>query len=220
MAMFVGFAPWILYWVLVSNNTFEEAAVAALVTTVVLTGWGITHGKKPYLLDWGTLVWFAALTIIAFTADDRFVADWSYALSNFALAAIVLVSIGIGHPFTRSYAREGVPKEHWDSPLFVKGTTVIAWAWFGIFVLMGISTIIAQQNPSDELWWNWIVPLGLFIAGIKFNHWYADHLRQQAGLPLRSDQPARRPPDHQASSATRRASATTGGIPDSARRSA
>ena len=65
MGMFVGLAPWILYWVLVSNNTFEEAAIAALVTAVALTGWGLAQGKKPYLLDWGTLIWFAALVIIA-----------------------------------------------------------------------------------------------------------------------------------------------------------
>jgi len=186
MGMFVGLAPWILYWVLVSNNTFEEAAVAALIAAVVLTGWGITHGKQPYLLDWGTLVWFAALTIISLVADDRFMAEWSYAISNFALAAIVLVSIGMGEPFTRAYARENVPKEYWDSPMFLKSTAVIAWAWLGIFVVMGISTIIARENPSDEMWWNWIVPIGLFIAGIKFNHWYPDHLRQQAGLPPRS----------------------------------
>jgi hypothetical protein len=188
MAMFVGLAPWILYWVLVSNNTFEEAAVAALVAAVVLTGWGMTHGQKPHLLDWGTLVWFAGLVIIALATDDQFMADWSYALSNFALAAIVLVSILVGEPFTRAYAKETVPQEHWDSPLFRKGTAVIAWAWLGIFVLMGVSTIIAQQNPSDELWWNWIVPIGLFIAGLKFNHWYPDHLRQQAGLPPSAQQ--------------------------------
>jgi hypothetical protein len=187
MAMFVGLAPWILYWVLVSNNTFEEAAVAALVAAVVLTGWGMTHGKQPYLLDWGTLVWFAALVIIAWATDDQFMAEWSYALSNFALAGIVLVSILVGDPFTRAYAREDVPKEHWDSPLFLQGTKVIAWVWLGIFVLMGISTIIARENPSDELWWNWIVPLGLFIAGIKINHWYPDHLRRQAGLPSSSE---------------------------------
>ncbi len=193
MGMFVGLAPWILYWVLVSNNTFEEAAVAALIAAVVLTGWGMTHGKQPYLLDWGTLVWFAALVIIAFSTDDQFMADWSYALSNFALAAIVLVSILVGEPFTRAYAKEGVPQEHWDSPLFLKSTTLIAWVWLGIFVLMGISTIIAQDNPSDELWWNWIVPLGLFIAGIKFNHWYPDHLRQQAGPPPSAEQSGRAP---------------------------
>ena len=186
MGMFVGLAPWILYWVLVSDNSFEEAAVAALIAAVVLTAWGYAHGKKPYILDYGTLAWFAALTIIAVAADDRFMAEWSYALSNFALAAIVLVSIAFGEPFTRQYAREDVPREYWDSPMFLKSTTVIAWAWLGIFVLMGISSIIARENPSDEMWWNWIIPIGLFVAGIKFNHWYPDHLRQQAGLPERS----------------------------------
>jgi hypothetical protein len=48
--------------------------------------------------------------------------------------AIVLVSIALGQPFTRQYAREEVPPELWESPIFPKSTAVIAWVWLGALV--------------------------------------------------------------------------------------
>jgi intracellular septation protein A len=177
MGLFVSFAPWILFWVITSDNSFEEAAVAALIASLILAGMGVAHGKTPKLLDYGTIVWFGFLVIVALTADEDFFADWSYILSNFALAAIVLLSIVVGQPFTRQYARETVPQEYWDTPMFMQSTAVIAWFWLGALILMGVSSIFAREYPADEVWWNWIVPLALFIGAIKFTAWYPDHLR-------------------------------------------
>lgn len=187
MGIFVSFAPWILYWVLISNNTFEEAAVVALVATVVLIGWGMTHGTSPKILDYGTLAWFLILMIIGLSADDRFVAEWSYVLSNFALAAIMVGSILVGQPFTRQYARDTVDPQFWNTPTFLKSTLVIAWFWVAMMLVMAVSTIIARENPSDEMWWNWIIPIGAFVAAIKFSAWYPDRVREEAGLSPRSE---------------------------------
>lgn len=122
-------------------------------------------------------MWFAFLVVIALTADEEFFADWSYVLSNFALAAIVLITIVVGQPFTRQYARETVPEEYWDTPLFMKSTAVITWFWLGALLLMGVSSLFAREYPEDEVWWNWIIPLALFFAAIKFTSWYPDRLR-------------------------------------------
>jgi intracellular septation protein A len=183
MGIFIGFAPFIIYSVLVSNNSFEEAAVAALVTSIVLNGWSLLQGQRPKLLNLAMLGWFAILTVISLTGDDSWVADWSYVISNFAIAAIILFTILIGQPFTREYAEETVPEENWTSPVFLKATGAIAWAWFAALVLMGVSSYVAYQNPADEMWWNWIIPIGLFIAAFKFTEAYPARLRQQAGLP-------------------------------------
>lgn len=181
MGLFLGFAPWILYWILVSDNSFEEAAVAGLIAAVVLAVIGVSHGRSPKILDYGTIVWFGFLAIFAGPADEEFFADWSYVLSNFALGAIVLVSIVIGEPFTRQYARETVAREYWDSPVFLKSTAVIAWVCLGALLVMALSSIVAVENPGDELWWNWIIPIGLFLVAIKFTMWYPDYLRGQSG---------------------------------------
>jgi intracellular septation protein A len=181
MGLFLGFAPWILYWILVSDNSYEEAAVAGLIAAVVIAVIGVSHGRRPKILDYGTIVWFGFLAIIAAPVDEVFFADWSYVLSNFALAAIVLVSIVVGEPFTRQYAREEVPRENWNSPIFMRATAVIAWVWLGAFLLMALSSIVAYENPDDELWWNWIIPIGLFLVAIKFTMWYPESLRGRSG---------------------------------------
>jgi hypothetical protein len=185
MGLFLGFAPWIIYSVLVSNNTFEEAAVVALITSLALNGWTLSQGKRPKLLDLGMLAWFAILVVISLGGDDAWVADWSYVLSNVAIAALILLTILVGQPFTREYAKETVPPENWSSPIFLKSTQLIAWAWFAALVGMAISSYIAYENPSDEMWWNWIIPIGLFIAAFKFTQQYPDRLRAEAGLPPR-----------------------------------
>ncbi len=179
----VGLGPWILYWVLVSNNTFKEAAVAALVASAVIFGWSLTHSRTPKVLEVGSLVWFGVLTAGAFSADEKFFADWSYVLSNGALAAIVLVSILVGHPFARQYARDTVPQEYWDRPLFKHSTLVISWVWFGAMVLMAASSAITRAYPEDELWFNWIIPIGAMVAALKFSHWYPDYAKKQAQHP-------------------------------------
>jgi intracellular septation protein A len=179
----VGFGPWILYWVLVSNNTFKEAAVAGLVASAVLQVWNLSHGSTPKILEMGTLVWFAVLTIGAFSADEKFFADWSYALSNGALATIVLVSILIGHPFARQYARETVPKEYWGNPMFNHSTLVISWAWFGAMVVMTASAALTRAYPEEELWFNWIIPFAALGAALKFTHWYPDFVKNQQQQP-------------------------------------
>jgi hypothetical protein len=183
MGIFIGFAPFIIYSVLVSNNTFEEAAVAALITSIVLNGWSLLQGQRPKLLNLAMLGWFAILTVISLTGDDGWVAEWSYVISNVAIAAIILFTIVIGQPFTLEYAKETAPKELWDEPLFIKATRVIAWVWFLALVGMAISSYIATEQPADEMWWNWIVPIGLLIGAFKFTEAYPERLRAEAGLP-------------------------------------
>lgn len=180
--VFVGMGPWILYWVLVSNNTFEEAAVAGLVASGIVTAWGLTHGGLK-TLEVGTVAWFAVLTIASFTADERFFADWCFVMSNGALATIVLVSILTGHPFTRQYARDTVPEQFWESPVFLQSTLVISWAWFAAFVVMTASSAVTRSYPDEELWFNWIIPIGAMVGAFKFTGWYPAYLKKTAQHP-------------------------------------
>ena len=179
----VGFGPWILFWILNSNNTFEEAAVAGLVASAVVTIWTIAQGSTVKLLEIGSLAWFGVLTVMAFTAEEVFFADWSYVLSNSALALIVLASILAGRPFTRQYAKETVPEQYWDSPVFLKSTLVISWVWFVSMVVMAASSAVARSYPESEMWFNWIIPIGALIGAIKFTGAYPAHLKKKNAQP-------------------------------------
>ncbi len=179
MEIILGFAPWILYWVLVANDTFESAATAGLVAAGALLILNLAHDRKPKILEIGGLVWFAVLVVVGLTADETFFAHWSYVLSNAALASIVLISILVGHPFARQYGEESVPQEYWGSPVFLQSTLVISWAWFAAMVVMGVSSAFTRSSPSNDLWLDWIIPIGAVVAAIKFTQWYPDHLKAQ-----------------------------------------
>lgn len=185
MSLVVGLGPWILYWILDSNDTHEEAAVAALVASVVILVWGLTQSRNVKILEVGSVLWFAVLSVMSLTAEAKFFADWAYMLSNAALAVIVLISILAGRPFARQYARDTVPEEYWNSDLFLQSTLVISWAWFVAFAVMAASSALTVEYPEEEMWFNWIIPIGVLVATFKFTEWYPDYLRRQHGLPAR-----------------------------------
>ncbi|MEA2703745.1 MAG: hypothetical protein QOD63_1690, partial [Actinomycetota bacterium] len=129
-------------------------------------------------------MWFAVLTVMAFTTDEVFFADWSYVLSNGAIALIVLISILVGRPFTRQYAKETVPEQYWNGAVFLKSTLVISWVWFAAFAVMTASSALTRSYPASELWFNWIIPIGALIAAFKFTAGYPAYLKKQGSQPV------------------------------------
>ena len=103
---FVGFAPWIIYWVVADGpSTWLYGALCAVIAAVIL---GVSMGRSgPKLLDIVTIVFFVAVTIAGMIvgAKDR---DWmdTYAttLSSGVLAVMALGSLAVV-PFTEQYAR-------------------------------------------------------------------------------------------------------------------
>ena len=86
---FAGFIPWILFWVIGGPSTWETAAIAALLAAVLLTGLSIETAGAPAassrparpaglldlrrlkVLDVATIVFFAALVIVALVTAAR-----------------------------------------------------------------------------------------------------------------------------------------------------
>jgi hypothetical protein len=165
---FFGFAPWIAFMVLSSNNTFELGAVVALVIAVVMLGVQHRSGQKPTPFDYATLGFFALLVMVGLFANDATVATWVQPVANFALFAIALVSILIGKPFTRQYARQSLPPEVWDSPGFLQGTLQVAWVWVAAFAVMTVSSLITVFQPDLETWTTWVVPIAAFVGAILY----------------------------------------------------
>ena len=88
---FIGFAPWIIYWVVADGpSTWMFGAICAVIAALIL---GVSAGRGgPRLLEVVTIVFFVAVTIAGMVvgAEDR---DWmdTYAttLSSGVLAADV-----------------------------------------------------------------------------------------------------------------------------------
>jgi hypothetical protein len=92
---FVGFVPWIIFWVVSSPSTWEWATLGALVAAVILAVPSAERGDLK-ILDVGSIAFFAALSLLAFFLDRAgldWVEDYSQAISSGALAAIAFGSL-------------------------------------------------------------------------------------------------------------------------------
>lgn len=185
---FVGFAPWIAMAVLAGPDRLVLAAAVALGLALLSLGLGLAVHMSPKILDVAGIAFFGVLVVISIVASDA-TREWLefYAgdLSNAVIFAIALLSIVIRQPFTIQYARESTPREYWHSPLFLHINYVLTWAWVAAFAVMAISGYIADGplDDPDNLWLNWVVPIGALVLAIRFTDWYPDVAAGRAGAP-------------------------------------
>lgn len=179
MNIFIGFAPWIIFWVLVSNDTFLHAILLAALSTVIISVRQIMR-RKIKLLEIGTLVFFLAMTVVAYTADPAWLEKWISVIGNAALLAIALLSILFRKPFTIQYAKEQVEPKFWETPGFISTNYHITWFWCGVFFMQTACSALTIVWPHHETWFTWVLPISAFVAGIKFSGWYPALARERA----------------------------------------
>jgi hypothetical protein len=184
---FVGFTPWIIFWVVASPSTWEWATLGALIAAVILAVPSAERGS-PKILDLGSIAFFAVLSLLAIfldRSDLTWVEDYAQAISSGALAIIALGSLAV-IPFTEQYARESAPREVWDTPRFRRTNFVLSAMWGLVFLASAILGVIAQQTDSSTAreWLNWIIPIALIVGAFKFTAWYAEQARARARVPV------------------------------------
>jgi hypothetical protein len=209
---FGSFIPWILFWVIGGPSTWETATIAALLAAALLTLMSIRrpiYGRpgragmggdfiarhdftKIKLLDAATVLFFAALLIVALVTSRHDVAQldkYSQALSSGALGLIALGSIVARHPFTVDYAKETTSPQLWHTAVFRHINLVLTWVWAVVFLVCGglglLSVHVHTKGVQDLL--NWYIPIALIVAGVWLNSWYPHRVRarlqQRAGRP-------------------------------------
>ena len=180
---FVGFVPWIIFWVVASPSTWEWATLGALLAAVILAVPSAERGSLKSL-DVGSIAFFGVLSLLAIFLDrDQldWVEDYSQTISGGVLAVIALSSL-LMTPFTEEYARESAPREVWDSPAFKRTNVVLTAMWGAVFAVNALVGLIAQQTDSATAreWLNWIIPIALVVGAFKFTAWYAEQARSRA----------------------------------------
>ncbi|HET9565730.1 MAG TPA: hypothetical protein VFP27_14780, partial [Mycobacterium sp.] len=71
-AFVVGFAPWIVYWVLVGNAPFLTAVLAGLGLAVAINLITLARRQPLMVLDAGTALVFAVFVIMSLTLPEDF----------------------------------------------------------------------------------------------------------------------------------------------------
>jgi hypothetical protein len=163
-----GFAPWIIYWVLVGNVPFLTAvlvALAAAVATFVISRIAGTSGRT---LEVGALGTFVVLTILTMVLSQDFLQKWIQALSNAGIFLVALTGLLIGKPFVQEYAAAGQPPGVVESDLFKRIVTILTWIWVAAFggmtvssaippIVQGDATILDTRTPLSFICY-WVIP--------------------------------------------------------------
>jgi len=178
---FVGFAPWIIYWVVADGpSTWLYGALCSVIAALIL---GVSTGRGgPKLLEVVTIVFFVAVTVagVIVGAKDR---DWmdtySTTLSSGVLAVMALGSLAFV-PFTEQYAGKAAPRQEWEKPAFRRMNRVLTLMWGLVFALIAVLGLIAAKAPSTIDWTNWVIPVVVIVGAVGMTQTYPEKARARA----------------------------------------
>jgi hypothetical protein len=183
--MLSGFAPWIVYWVLVGHVPFTIAVLAALVIAVIAFAIGKITGKPGDTLEIGAVATFSVLTVLTFTLSQAAMEQWILPLSNAGILLVALISVLTGKPFAHEFAAAEQPADVIKTELFGSVVRLLTWVWVAAFAAMTVSsaippivqgsgaanaTILDTRTPLSFLFY-WVIPfsvLGLAALAARF----------------------------------------------------
>ena len=171
MGILLGFAPWIVDWVLVGNVPFHTAVLVAFAIAVLSFVIGRVKGSAGRTLEIGAIATFLVLTVLTFTLSEQFMQQWMQPLSNAGIFLVALGSILAHRPFVREFAEVGQPKEIIETDVFKRITAVLTWIWVAAFagmtvssaippIVYGEATILDTKTPLSFVCY-WVVPFSL-----------------------------------------------------------
>ena len=171
MGILFGFAPWIVYWVLVGNVPFSTAVLVALAIAVLSFAIGRVKGTPGRPLEIGAIGTFLVLTVLTFTLSESFMERWMQPLSNAGIFLVALTGVLVGKPFVREFAVVGQPPEVVESEPFRRITTLLTWIWVAAFagmtvsscippIVYGKATILDTKTPLSFVCY-WVIPFSL-----------------------------------------------------------
>lgn len=178
---FIGFAPWVIYWVVAEGpSTWLFGALCAVLSAVIL---GVSMGfGGPRLLELVTIAFFVAVTaagVILGAADRDWMDTYATTLSSGVLALMALGSLAFT-PFTEQYARTSRPLEEWEKPAFRQTNRVLTLMWGLVFALISVLGYFATQVPETRDWTNWVIPVVVLVGAVGMTQAYPERARARA----------------------------------------
>jgi hypothetical protein len=167
-----GFIPWIAF-AAISTVGWQWGALAGLAAGVYLIRKNRRAGvaADALILDISTVLYFAAITALAFAAPGSPLRPYSGAISFLWLAVTAFGGLAIGRPFTVGIARQTTPQEYWHTPAFLRINKVITTAWGTAFLLTGIAVAVCDAANAGALTSTVLEVIG-FVAPAVFTARY------------------------------------------------
>lgn len=178
---FVGFIPWIIYWVVADGpSTWMFGAICAVIATLIM---GVSAGFGGLrLLDIVTVVFFAGVTLagaIVGATDRDWMDTYATALSSGVLALMALGSLAV-EPFTAQYAPESAPQHEWERAAFRRTNQVLTLMWALVFALIAVLGYVAVESPLTVPWTKAVIPVVVIIGAVGMTQIYPKQAREKA----------------------------------------
>lgn len=166
-----GFAPWIVYWILVGNVFFVTAVLVAFTVATAAFVVARVGGSPGRTLEIGSVATFFILTVLTFSVSQAFTERWIQPLSTAGIFVVALVSALIGRPFVREFAEVAQPEEVVESEPFARITSLLTWMLIAAFggmtvsaaippIVQGDATILDTRSPLTFVCY-WVAPFAL-----------------------------------------------------------
>ena len=180
MSILLSLSPFAVFFVLMRLHSPMAGLMGALLTSLLLCARMRGRGEAVKILEVGSLALFGLLTAYTWLVAPH----WTVASVRLAvdagLLAIVLVSLAIGRPFTLQYARERVPEQFWELPVFFTTNRTITVVWAVAFVVLVLADAAAEWVPAVPLWLDIIASIAAFLGAVWFTRWYPAMVQRRA----------------------------------------
>ncbi|MEU2924125.1 hypothetical protein ABZ636_03555 [Streptomyces sp. NPDC007251] len=180
------FLPWIVFAVLPSGS-WQWGALAALAVAVVVIAQQRRAGTgfDALIIELGSAVFFAVLTVVAFADPHSGVHPYSAALSSGTLAVIAGVSLAAGRPFTLGIAKRTTPREVWGLKPFIRTNVVITAVWTAAFAVTAVVLALVAHAGHARSATATVVQIAGFVVPMVFTVRYVAHVQAKAGQVAR-----------------------------------
>jgi len=180
--LLTAFIPWIFFSIFYKAQgpaSIWVSLISALLM-IVLNGRELRQG---FVLPLGSVLFFLLLSFNNAFSFWPWASAHAFQLINSALAAIVLISMIIGQPFTLQYAREEVPKENWSHPLFLKINWILTSIWAVLMIIMALPSYFLTQEAIQGSWFfNYGLSILCIVIGVRCNKKIPDYIRGKSNL--------------------------------------
>lgn len=179
MSILLAFAPFVVFALVdrLAGPTPGLLAGAIVAAALLARDW-LAFRRTPKILEIGTTLLFAGLTLYAALAKPGWSVIGVRLFVDAGLLLIVVVSIVIGRPFTLQYARERVPPEVAARPEFVRANYVITGAWALAFLVMVIAELALLTIPGMPREVGILAIVLALVGAVKFTGWYPERLKR------------------------------------------
>jgi hypothetical protein len=186
-----GFAPWIVYWVLIGNAPFLVAALVAFAIAIIGLAAGYFTRTPRRSLEIGSGATFLVITVLTLLASQSVVQRWALPLSFAGILLVTVLNRQFGTSFVHEYASANQPPSVVDSDVFGQITTRLTWIWVAVFGGMTVSSSIPPITAADTSILDthapvayagyWVVPFTLLGLGALATRIVPDWMIAAAG---------------------------------------